>query len=206
MVKDDTCLLDIIEEFVRSDAHRVVVLNKDQRFVGVISQSTIAALIVGKFGLRKENSQVRWETGQKTVKEAGVISTKVVSLAPTAIVMEALFTMQSENVSSVAIMSGKTLVGSISLHDVKHILAERNGWQAVFQSCDEFFKRIRLAQSNERKGEAMAPNFTIRPSCSVVTAMEKMVATRSHRIWVVDEEDNCIGLVSLSSLMKLALN
>jgi len=200
LVKDDTMLLDIVEEFFRSDAHRVVVLDKHQKFIGVISQSTIAALIVGKFGLRGSS---KWEFGQKSVQDAQVISKKIVHLAPSNIVMEALFMMQQEKVSSVALLQDKKLVGSISNYDVKTILTERHGWQSVFHRCDEFFKKNRLQQSNERRGEAVVPNYTILPTCSVVIALEKMVATRAHRIWVVDEHDNCVGLVSLSSLMKL---
>jgi len=204
-IKKDTIVHDILEEFVRSDVHRVVVVDEKNEFLGVVSQSTVAALVSGKFGLRKEKNEPFWEKGQIAISEADIIERNVVSLGPSATVMQALFMMISENISSVAIVTGNRLLGSISLVNVKHVLCDKNGWKSVFQRCDDFFKQDRIEQSNARFGEAIVPNLTVPETCSVIRAMEKMVACRAHRLWVVDDDQNIIGLVSLSSMMKLLL-
>ena len=207
-VKKDAIILDILEDMIRSNVHRVVVLGDDNKeFLGVVSQSTIAAFIAGKFGLRKAKDAPFWPKGQESIAEAGVIERNIVSCQPRATVMEALFIMHGENVSSVAILgsSGK-LVGNLSLCNVKHVLCDQSGWKKVFERCDDFFKSDRVEQSNERKGEAVSPNFTVHESCSVIRALEKMVATRAHRVWVVDENEKCVGLVSLSAMIKLLLS
>ena len=141
-----------------------------------------------------------------SVAEAGVIQTQVISVDPDASVMQALFLMINESVSSVAILEGSKLVGSISMTQVKHILAEKGGWKRIFERCDNAFRKERIEQSDLRSGEAVAPNYTIQSECTVIRAMEKMVATRSHRVWVVADSGHIIGLVSLSSLMKLLLD
>jgi CBS domain containing-hemolysin-like protein len=79
------------------------------------------------------------------------------------------------------------------------------GWKQLFQKSIDFFKSIRIDQSNENFGKAIVPVYTIQQETSVLIAMEKMVATRSHRIWVIDSLDHIIGLVSLSALMPLLL-
>jgi CBS domain-containing protein len=165
----DTPLIDVVEEFTRAKAHRVAAFDKNH-FVGVISQSTISALVVGKFGLRRPKG-ASWPTGEKSIKELGLIQEKIVSVSPTATVMEALFIMNSDRISSVAIMQGKHLHGTITLTDVKHILAERNGWRKIFDTCATFFKNIRNSQSMDRKGEAVVPNFTVKPSVTLVSAL-----------------------------------
>jgi CBS domain-containing protein len=71
---------------------------------------------------------------QVTVADAGLIKKEVVTVDSNATVMEALFIMQSEGISSVAIVPHGTniLSGSISLADVKYILSERMGlWNAL---------------------------------------------------------------------------
>ncbi|KAJ3367619.1 cell separation during budding [Kappamyces sp. JEL0680] len=205
VVGHNTPLIDVIEEYVRSGAHRIAVVNlSTNSFLGVISQSTIAALVVSQYGLRKPKT-ARWEGGQRSVKEANVIKTNVVTIEPQASVTEALYLMETEKISSVAITTGKHLLGSISLSDVKHILSERIGWKKLFEHCDVFFKQVRLSQSNERMGQAIIPNYTIDEQTTVITALEKMVATRAHRIWVVDDDNNLVGLVSLSAIIPLLL-
>lgn len=205
-VKKDAIILDILEDMIRSNVHRVVVLGDNKEFLGVVSQSTIAALIVGKFGLRKAKSDPFWPKGQESIAEAGVIERNIISCEPKATVMEALFIMHGENVSSVAILgpSGQ-LAGNLSLCNVKHVLCDKSGWKKVFERCDDFFKSDRVEQSNERQGKAVSPNFTVHETCSVIHALEKIVATRAHRVWVVDDEERCVGLVSLSTMMKLLL-
>jgi hypothetical protein len=78
-------------------------------------------------------------------------------------------------------------------------------WKRIFESCEQFFKHNRLEQTNERKGDTAIPNFTISDSATVVQALEKMVATRAHRVWVITGVNELVGLVSLSSIMPLLL-
>lgn len=101
-IQKDSPLIDVLDEFVRSNAHRLAVMDQE-KFIGIVSQSTIADLIVGKFGLRKEKGIV-WPTGEKSLETLGVISTNIVSVKSTNTVLDALFRMHLNNVSSVAIL------------------------------------------------------------------------------------------------------
>jgi CBS domain-containing protein len=168
--KMETPLIDIVEEFTRADAHRVAVFDKEN-FVGVISQSTIANLVVGQFGIRRPKGCAAWVIGEKTVGELGIMQTNIVSVLPSDTVMQALFLMESENVSSCAVIEHKKLYGSISATDIKVILSQRNGWRKVFQTCAEFFKVMRNEQVLDRKGETAIPTFTIHSDTKLVSAM-----------------------------------
>lgn len=169
-VKMETALIEIVKEFTTSNCHRCAVFD-GEKFVGVISQSTVANLVVGQFGIRKAKGGAVWDIGEKTIAELGIMQTKLVSVQPTDTVMQALFLMDMENVSSCAVIQNKKLVGSISATDIKVILSQRNGWRKVFQTCEEFFKVMRNEQVLERKGEAIIPNFTIQPSTKLIAAL-----------------------------------
>jgi CBS domain-containing protein len=142
LVQKEVLLLDVVHEFVRSKAHRVVVLDQTQ-FIGVVSQSAVASLIVDNFGLR---GKLEWNLGQQTLESLGVIHQRVVTVTENNTVMDALFSMYLNNISSIAIVRQLNLRGAISMSDVKMILEEPNGWKKVFQTCGAFFKDLRIAQ------------------------------------------------------------
>jgi CBS domain containing-hemolysin-like protein len=43
--------------------------------------------------------------------------------------------------------------------------------------------------------------FDVRLDTSLLMTMGKLVATKAHRLWVTDETDAVIGLVSLTDLL-----
>ncbi|KAI8900487.1 hypothetical protein BC833DRAFT_581847 [Globomyces pollinis-pini] len=201
VIQKSAPLLDLLDEFVRANAHRVAVFD-GTTFMGIISQSALAAVIVSKFGLRKESS-VQWQTGQKSLEELKIIETEFVSVPPTASVMDVLLRMHLKKISSVAIVSGKQLLGTISMSDVKTIFAELNGWKHLFANCLTFFKDLRNKQTMDHDGNDLMPTFTVHPTSSLISTMEKMTATHTHRIWVVDSHQQVVGVVSLSSIIPI---
>lgn len=145
-------------------------------------------------------------------------------------VLDALDLMHEKKVSSVAIVettqTGSTkLTGNISMTDMKEIFASCGAWKKVkkwrkfpyhsphlsnriflfllqlYDQCQIFFNSIRLQQGIENAGSDRMPSFLIHPNTTLIQAMEKMAATRSHRLWVVDSGERLVGIVSLSDCM-----
>ncbi|KAJ3401432.1 cell separation during budding [Chytridiales sp. JEL 0842] len=221
----DAPLLDAIEEFVRSKVHRVVVLERaidedsgaeKSKFVGVLSQSTVATMIAKKFG-RLSNIKTPgeiWEAGEKSLQELGLVRGDVISIETTDTVLEALYIMHSHSVSSVAIVDRSSgsprLCGSVSMTDIKEVLGSgRGGWRRLYEPAFKFFATLRNAQGLEAGGSDRIPSFTVHPSTPLIVALEKMAATRAHRIWIVgetaDSREAVVGVVSLSDVMPLLL-
>jgi predicted transcriptional regulator len=105
LVSTTSTLLEVVDYFIKQKTHRVVVLD-DHTFIGVLSQSSIAALICSKFGLNKPKAN-QWKAGEMTLEQAGIIEKNVISVNTTATVMEALFQMHVNNISSIAIVENK---------------------------------------------------------------------------------------------------
>ena len=75
------------------------------------------------------------------------------------------------------------------------------------QSAGQFYISTRNKQFMATEdGSTKMPLFTIYKSTPLVDAMAKMVATRSHRLWIIEDGPSSspaiIGLVSLSSVMR----
>ncbi|KAJ3271864.1 Ethanolamine kinase [Terramyces sp. JEL0728] len=200
-IQQDAPLLDVLDEFIRSKCHRLAVFD-GAAFNGVVSQSSLVALVVHKFGLKKEKG-VEWDLGNKSIKELGVIRKNVIFVNEKNTVIDALYRMHVHQISSVAIIENGVLRGSIGLSDIKLILAEPNGVKLLTNSCKQFFQEIRKKQSLDHAEDTRVPNYVVGPETTLIFAMEKMIATHSHRVWVVENHDKVVGLLSISDCIPL---
>jgi CBS domain-containing protein len=142
-VQKSTTLYQVVQ--LCQKVHRVVVLD-DTKFIGVVSQSLIAAFITSQFGLRRLPTTPVWTIGSQSVEKANVITKQVISCTEANTVMDALFSIYLNKVSSIAILKGMELRGVISVTDIKMIFKDPKGWKRVFDRVDVFFKSIRMQQ------------------------------------------------------------
>ncbi|KAJ1551944.1 cell separation during budding [Cladochytrium tenue] len=259
----NSTLSSAVEQFVANRVHRVVVLDAPDptsddpksKFVGVLSQSAVAAVVVDRFGrLHAANAAAAasraaatgggvptspsspspprpsahahhtggasgpsaWAAGSRSLAELGLVRGEVYSVAPNDTVLDALYIMHEKSVSSVAIVDravgGSRLAGSISMTDIKEILSSRGGWRRLYEPCFRFFAALRSQQGLEaRAGADRVPSFTVHPSSALLAALEKMVATRTHRVWIVADgaanhaDGDVVGVLSLSDVMPIIL-
>lgn len=58
------------------------------------------------------------------------------------------------------------------MSDIKKILASRKGWNNLMIPCDRFFRELRNKEFlDSPEGITRVPNFTIRPSTSLIDAV-----------------------------------
>ncbi|KAJ3077195.1 cell separation during budding [Podochytrium sp. JEL0797] len=202
--------------------HRLVVLEKCEddkdKFVGVLSQSLVNSLVATKFGklprLVAGQRDADFAAGEMTLQELGLVRGEVgmVTVDLNDSVLEALYQMHKHDISSVAIVDKahghSKLEGSISLSDIKEILSSRGGWRLLYDPCFRFFVQLRSMQGLEANGSDRVPMFTVHPSTPLISAIEKMAATKTHRVWIVSEggASHVVGVVALSDVMPFVEN
>lgn len=98
---------------------------------------------------------------------------------------EALILMNEEGLTSVAVVdNGHNVVGNISTKDVRH-LTSLSSAPLLNGSCIHFISVI-LNERGVEKGQDTFPVFYVNPYSTLAHTVAKLVATTSHRMWVVE--------------------
>lgn len=93
--------------------------------------------------------------------------------------------MNDEGLTSVAVVdNGQNVVGNISSKDVRHLTTTSSA-PLLSGSCMHFISVI-LNERGVEKGQDTFPVFYVNPYSTLAHTVAKLVATRSHRMWIVE--------------------
>ena len=93
--------------------------------------------------------------------------------------------MSNEGLTSIAVVdNGLNVVGNISTADVR-LLTSATSLPLLQSTCMHFITVI-LSERGMEKGRDSVPVFYVNPYQTLAHTVAKLVATRSHRMWVVE--------------------
>lgn len=93
--------------------------------------------------------------------------------------------MYNEGLTSVAVVdNGLNVTGNISTADVRHLTTAAS--LPLLQSTCMHFISVILSERGVEKGRDSFPVFYVNPYSTLASAVAKLVATNSHRLWVVE--------------------
>ncbi|KAL4936518.1 hypothetical protein BDV06DRAFT_204862 [Aspergillus oleicola] len=163
--------------------HRVVVIDdkRDNEVVGIFSQFRLVKFL--------------WENGRcfpvldqlypQSLRDLKIGSNAVVSINGDKMLCEALQLMNTEGISSVAVVDNHSnVVGNISTTDVK-LLTRSSSLPLLTNTCTHFISVI-LSTRGLQEGKDSFPVFHVNPASTLAHTVAKVVATRSHRLWITD--------------------
>ncbi|KAL4881427.1 hypothetical protein BJY04DRAFT_188882 [Aspergillus karnatakaensis] len=163
--------------------HRVVVVDDRQNneVVGIFSQFRLVKFL--------------WENGRcfpvldqlypQSLRDLKIGSHTVISINGDKQLSEALQLMHTEGISSVAVLDNHAnVVGNISTTDVK-LLTRSSSLPLLSNTCTHFISVI-LSTRGMQEGKDSFPVFHVHPGSTLAHTVAKVVATRSHRLWVTD--------------------
>jgi len=180
--------------FFGNGVHRFAVIDENDAFKGVISQSD-AIFAINQ--VLKDNPL----SEQITLDDMGIARKQIVLLDWEMSVCDALKAMRNGGVSSVGLVDEGILVGVISMTDIKYLF-HKKAFRMLKDSCGEFAGWVRKTQEDELGGKAPYPVFQVRPNASLGFVLRKLVATRSHRIFVTSPTGEPIGVVSMTDILR----
>jgi len=163
--------------------HRVGVLDKNGKLVGVLTQGKVIRKLLDTW-----NRNV-------AVKDVKLKSEKIISVPPHMKVIDAFLKMQEDNLSSIAVIDGSVLVGTLSSSDLRVLL--NYDFPRLLYSVQEFLASIRKEQGKKA-------DFIIHcsPEANFKEAVRLAMDNHVHRIYIVDERMNPKGVISLSDIIK----
>ncbi|RDW60377.1 uncharacterized protein DSM5745_10835 [Aspergillus mulundensis] len=175
-------LMTAVETF-GGGVHRVVVIDerRDNEVLGIVSQFRLVKFL--------------WENGRcfpvldqlypQSLRDLKIGSHAVISINGDKMLSEALQLMHSEGISSVAVVDNHfNVVGNISTTDVK-LLTRSSSLPLLSNTCTHFISVI-LSTRGLQEGKDSFPVFHVNPASTLAHTVAKVVATRSHRLWVTD--------------------
>jgi len=179
-------VFQLIEGIFCKGIHRVPVMDERNRVINVVSQSDVIGLL--------GNSLIQFGTfGQKTVEELKLGNREVISMSVNAQAIQAFYLMHVNKVSAVAIVDEKgTLVANLSASDIRGLTPKL--FPALVKPCTNYLIG--------RYGHVKSP-ITCRLTSSLQSVIMKLSLYRLHRLWIVDEKEKPIGLITLTDVMKM---
>ena len=139
--------------------------------------------------IRDLNIGVINATGSSTTStilaNAATSNSRVISVRGDQPLIDALLKMYNECISSIAVVDMQyNLLGNISVTDVKHV-TRTSQFHLLNDSCRHFISVILNLRGLENGGKDSFPIFHVYPTSTLGRTIAKLVATQSHRLWIV---------------------
>lgn len=187
--------LSVVMETLGNGVHRIAITDEPgNKITGILSQRRLIRYM--------------WENARRfpsldyyltsTLEELKIGSSNPITIYEDQLLIEALLKMFNERVSSLAVIDRtRSLVGNISIVDVKNVTSSKNS-HLLFKSVLNFVS-YNLTQKGIEEGQDQFPIFHVDQQSSLGRVIAKLVATQSHRLWIVDSRKPSSGSVSNSS-------
>lgn len=187
-----------IVQVLGSGVHRIAITanDDDKHIVGILSQRRLMKYI-WENGRRFKGLETLFQTSLADLK---IGSKKLVTINGEDNVIDAFYKMHVDGISSLAVVdSHDHLLGNISVTDVQQVTKSSQS-HILFKSCLHFISVI-LNSRGLDNGKDSFPIFHVTPNTSLGRTIAKLVATRAHRLWIVQpyDEYNLPPTNSLSS-------
>ncbi|GBC02461.1 hypothetical protein RclHR1_04640004 [Rhizophagus clarus] len=208
----DDLLIDTLELFTRKQVHRVLVTERrpveDQDGEEVINEDEVKPCFISQTDIVRFLFQHNHQLGKILDTYASEVSNRTIRLIgrnsllgqPSSITIHdqaltAFKKIHQDGVSAVAVVGDDgTLVGEVSAADLRGLNRER---------LSDLTKPVIMFLKSS-KGDLTKP-LTCHGKFTLSQVMAGIIRSKAHRVWVVDEDDVPIGVITLSDILSMFL-
>lgn len=189
----ETETLSSVVEILGTGVHRIAIFNEaSTKITGVLSQRRLIKYLWDN-ARRFPSLEPLF---QSSLADLNIGNPNVISIYGDEPLINALVKMNTDKISSIAVVDHHmNLLGNISVTDVKHVT--NSSQSALFQKSCLHFISIILNHRGIEDGKDSFPIFHVHSTSSLGRTVAKLVATKSHRLWVVRPYNN--NAASMSS-------
>ncbi|VEU19750.1 DEKNAAC100338 [Brettanomyces naardenensis] len=181
LTESDT--LSTVVEILGTGVHRVAI-TKGNRLTGVLSQRRLIKFLWDN--ARRFPSMEPLLTS--SLQSLHIGSPNPVSIYGDQLLIEAFMKMHTLKISSLAVVDRNyRLLGNISVTDVR-LVSKSSRSDLLYKSCLHFISVILNSRGLEN-GKDSFPIFHVTSSSSLARTIAKLVATKSHRLWIVKPDN-----------------
>lgn len=176
-------LMLLLQQFGEG-VHRVPVMDQNGNIVNIISQTNVVHFFSNPDRLKL------LKKGAKTLRELALGMRTPLSVSQTSRVLEALFIMQESKVNGLAVLDDEgRIVGSLSTSDLRRLTVHT--LNRLTETLQEF-----LSLDKPQLPPTVTPSTTLNATIMI------LASEHIHRVWVIDEQQKPIGIVTLTDIIK----
>lgn len=174
--------------------HRVPVLNNhtDRKLINIITQSQMLDIFQKRMALlgEKANAPVVFKTSQE-----------VLSVKESETAISAFEKIVQARVTGIAVVNDSgSIVGNVSVRDLKGIHTDGRVFWRLFQSVKDFMAHVH--EEYQRVHGIPKELVSVTKAASVKDAVDLMVKNHLHRVYVVDDDKKPVGVVSIKDILR----
>lgn len=174
--------LSQVVEILGTGVHRIAITNKG-KLTGVLSQRRLIKFLWDN--ARRFPSMEPLLTS--SLQRLNIGSPNPVAIFGDQLLIEAFMKMHNLKISSLAVVDRNyRLLGNISVTDVR-LVSRSSKSELLFRPCLHFISVILNSRGIEN-GQDSFPIFHVTPSSSLARTIAKLVATKAHRLWIVQPD------------------
>lgn len=214
-------LFDAVELLGRGHHHRVLITRDDEpELVNIITQSAVVRVLAQHAKDTREMSNI----ADQSIHMLGMVSDhRVYSCNVNDEAFSAFQLMKEKNVSAVPVvdMDGK-LVGNISNRDIRVLVDSPSVYKQIHSPLHHFLAEVKgsvvdseptLAHGDRGappsskvllgEADSVAPSITCSRDMTLRVVLRRLHVTKIHRLYVTDDEDRPLAVVSLSDILTI---
>lgn len=201
----DSPVIVAVDLLSNAGIHRLNVLDSNGTVIGILSQTDILRHLINNVASLSNESVFTKTLLQLGLAPALGQQSQIVAVDAEDTVIHAMQKMSDENVTSVAVLERNgNVIGNISMTDVK-IIFQQNQFMHLWMPCAHWVTAVLSQSGLENDGRDRIPVFYVQRETSLLGTIQKILATKVHRIWVEDENGRAIGVVSMSDILAVLL-
>ncbi|OCK82426.1 hypothetical protein K432DRAFT_380434 [Lepidopterella palustris CBS 459.81] len=169
-------------EVFGSGIHRILVVQEHTTdVIGILSQLTLVRF----FWENRKSFPAIDQLYPQLIKDLNIGSHSVFAINGDRPLTDALELMNNEGITSLPVLdSQNNVIGNISQVDVR-LLTKSTSLPLLHSSCIHFISVI-LSERGMNDGKDPFPVFHVNPFSTLAHTVAKLVATKSHRMWIVE--------------------
>jgi len=186
-----------IELMAKWSVHRVPVVDAGGDLITILTQSRVIKYI-------HQHMNMFEDIAGRTLESLRMIHEGVISIPHRSLTIEAFKAIHDKKVSAVAVVDndGK-LVGNVSASDLKVVGYDGALLSRLFYPISQFLKILPHEHKEALKIEGPV---CVKPSATFREVIDKLVNIRIHRLYVVDDNQIPIGVVSQLEVLGALLS
>jgi len=197
-VMEGTTILNIMQIMISNNAQRVPIVSTHNKLINFVTQSSLLQYFA-------TNSSKLGKYGDSTLSELGFQPKHVFAVKESAKALDAFKLMSEHKITGVPILDSEgDIITNLSSKDLRTVLTDPQFFDKLQLPVERFASELKT-KSFLHNAETMYPKICCKFSNKFADVLHKLAATKIHRIYIVDQNEHPVGVISLHDIIAKVL-